>query len=85
MHVASNDLAHFILDDESAEAAIATSMVDFAKWLLDHFKVYFVITNSMVPRDSHNWCSRADAFCKNMTHFNWKIKHLSYNHLQGFY
>ena len=43
-------------------------------------------------RRTHNMCCSADVFLKNMTHFNWKIRHLSetvqglsYNHLRGFY
>ena len=92
LQVGSNDLAHIVQDDESAVAAIATSVVDFAKRLLDHFGVRFVIINSMVPRNSNNMSCSADVFLKNMTLFNRKVRHLSeavqglsYNHLRGFY
>ena len=92
LHVGSNDLAHIVQDDELAFAAIATFVVDFAKGLLDHFGVRFVIINSMVQRNSNNMSCSADVFLKNMTHFNRKIRHLSeavqgvsYNHLHGFY
>ena len=77
LHVGSNDLAHIVQDDVSAVAAIATSVVDFAKRLLDHFGVRFVFINSMVPRNSNNMSCSADVFLKNMTHFNRKVRHLS--------
>ena len=73
LHIGSNDLAHFIQDDKSAIITISTSLVDFAKWLLDYFEVRFMIINSMVPRDSHNMCCSADTFLTNTTHFSRKL------------